>query len=610
MKMKTIRQFVLCLALFLAAGAPAALSQEYTPVPVTISRSTVSMNGRSYYAHIVLERQTLYGITKAYEVTEEDLYEANPRLKEEGLRSGTVLYIPVPGQKKAAPAKAKEPAPAKTKETAPAKTKEVVPDKEGYIKHTVKWFEDIYDIANAYGVTPQEIMDANGMKSSRISTRQVLLIPEKDKNAVAAAPKTEEKTEEEKPLPPPEIPTISEPVVAEPELAVVEEEKPVQVDEVTVEKVNPLTDATEVAEPAKETADEDDFDPVGWIQNRNAVEMALLLPFNASGKTSETNMDFYAGVLMALHDLEAKGVKATLNVYDLQAGIPSASELDRNDFILGPVSSADLTQVLDKMDGKVPVISPLDQRAASLADNYKGFIQAPPASASQYADLASWAAAEAAKGDKIILVTEKVSNSTAPAVGVRDALVAAGVKYEGVSWTLAEGRSLPSALTSRLVKGGVNHIIVASEREAFVGDMVRNLGILLDRGYSIVMYAPSRVRTFETVDGSAYHKSQLHISSPYYVDYDSDQVKSFIRAYRALYRTEPTQFAFQGYDLTRYFAALCAKYGHRWTRAMKRVDDSGLHTDFHFEEAHDGSFRNTAIRRIVYDTDYSTELVR
>ena len=610
MKMKTIRQFVLCLALFLAAGAPAALSQEYTPVPVTISRSTVTMNGRSYYAHIVLERQTLYGITKAYEVTEEDLYEANPRLKEEGLRSGTVLYIPVPGQKKAAPAKAKEPAPAKTKETAPAKTKEVVPDKEGYIKHTVKWFEDIYDIANAYGVTPQEIMDANGMKSSRISTRQVLLIPEKDKNAVAAAPKTEEKTEEEKPLPPPEIPTISEPVVAEPELAVVEEEKPVQVDEVTVEKVNPLTDATEVAEPAKETADEDDFDPVGWIQNRNAVEMALLLPFNASGKTSETNMDFYAGVLMALHDLEAKGVKATLNVYDLQAGIPSASELDRNDFILGPVSSADLTQVLDKMDGKVPVISPLDQRAASLADNYKGFIQAPPASASQYADLASWAAAEAAKGDKIILVTEKVSNSTAPAVGVRDALVAAGVKYEGVSWTLAEGRSLPSALTSRLVKGGVNHIIVASEREAFVGDMVRNLGILLDRGYSIVMYAPSRVRTFETVDGSAYHKSQLHISSPYYVDYDSDQVKSFIRAYRALYRTEPTQFAFQGYDLTRYFATLCAKYGHRWTRAMKRVDDSGLHTDFHFEEAHDGSFRNTAIRRIVYDTDYSTELVR
>ena len=470
MKMKTIRQFVLCLALVLAAGAPAALSQEYTPVPVTISRSTVTMNGRSYYAHIVLERQTLYGITKAYDVTEEDLYAANPRLKEEGLRSGTVLYIPVPGQKKAAPVKAKEPAPAKTQET--------VPDKEGYIKHTVKWFEDIYDIANAYGVTPQEIMDANGMKSSRVSTRQVLLIPEKDETAVAAAPKTEEA----KPLPPPEMPTISDPVIAEPELAVVEEEKPVQVDEVAVEEVHPIAAATDVAEPAKETADEDDFDPVGWIQNRNAVELALLLPFNASGKTSETNMDFYAGVLMALHDLESQGVKATLNVYDLQAGIPSASELDRNDFILGPVSSADLTQVLDKMDGKVPVISPLDQRAASLADSHKGFIQAPPASASQYADLASWAAAEAARGDQIILVTEKASNSTAPAVGVRDVLVAAGVKYEGVSWTMAEGRSLPSALTSRLVKGGVNHIIVASEREAFVGDMVRNLGILLDRG--------------------------------------------------------------------------------------------------------------------------------
>ena len=102
----------------------------------------------------------------------------------------------------------------------------------------------------------------------------------------------------------------------------------------------------------------------------------------------------------------------------------------------------------------------------------------------------------------------------------------------------------------------------------------------------------------------------MHICSPYFADYDADDVKSFIRRYRALFRTEPSQFAFQGYDLARYFANLAAKYGNRWTRALGQVNGSGIHTDFHFEPVRTGSYRNQAIRRIIYNTDYSTELVR
>ena len=322
-------------------------------------------------------------------------------------------------------------------------------------------------------------------------------------------------------------------------------------------------------------------------------------------------MDFYSGVLMALRDLEKEGVKTTLNVFDLQAGIPSSFELGKNDFILGPITSNDLTTILGVTGGQVPVVSPLDQRAGDLADTHEGLIQAPSSATSQYADLAAWAAEDCVRGDQIILVTEKSSNgSTAPAVGVRDALLAAGTAFEGVSWTQGEGRSLPASLTARLTKSGVNRIIVASEKETFVSDLVRNLGILLGRGYKIVLYAPSRVRTFETIDSSTYHQCFLHICSPYFADYDTENVRAFVRRYRALYRTEPSQFAFQGYDLTRYFANLVAKYGNRWTRALGQVNGSGIHTDFHFEPARTGSYRNTAIRRIVYNTDYTTTLVR
>ena len=594
----------------LAGAAPDVFAQDYPPVPVTISRSQVNMNGKTYYAHIVLERQTIYGITKAYGVTEEDLYAANPLLAKEGLKAGTVIYIPTVSELKSEtpkpevvkqqpverPAVVKEqPAPRENKpvivDTKPGPT----PNADGFIEHTVKWFEDIYDVAKTYGVTAQEIMTANGLKSSRISKRQTLRIPVTDKA----------KESLKNLLPGTREPEAQQPAQAE----TIREEVPVQVENPVVEQP-----ATEETKPEETSASEPENGILDWLTGavgNGTAELALILPFNAAGRASETNMDFYSGVLMALRDLEKEGVKTTLNVFDLQAGIPSSYDLGKNDFILGPITTSDLTTILGVTGGRVPVISPLDQRAGDLADTHEGFIQAPSSTDSQYADLAAWAAEDCTRGDQIILVTEKSSNgSTAAAVGVRDALVSAGTAFEGVSWTQGEGRSLPAALTSRLTKGGVNRIIVASEKEAFVSDLVRNLGILLGRGYKIVLYAPSRVRTFETIDSSNYHQCFLHICSPYFADYETENVRAFVRRYRALYRTEPSQFAFQGYDLTRYFANLVAKYGNRWTRALGQVNGSGIHTDFHFEPARTGSYRNTAIRRIVYNTDYTTTLVR
>ena len=628
MKMMKHRYLALLLCTLAFAGAaPEVFAQDYTPVPVTISRSQVSMNGKTYYAHIVLERQTVYGITKAYGVTEEDLYAANPMLAENGLKAGTVIYVPVVSEQKAEkpavvketkpvekkeakPVEKKETKPVVKKETKPAEKKESkpvvvdttparTPNADGFIEHTVKWFEDIYDVAKAYGVTAEQIMAANGLKSSRISKRQTLLIPVTDKAKESLKTK---------------VAAVSQLTVTPPVKDDVAQTAPVkkEIPEVTQpEPVVTVPEDVKVAEinPAETDPDDAEDGILDWLTGKGSAEIALILPFNAAGRASESNMDFYSGVLMALRDLEREGVKTTLNVFDLQAGVPSSSDLEKNDFVLGPITSADLASILGITE--VPVISPLDQRAGDLADTRKGFIQAPSSAASQYAELAAWAAEDRAREDKIILVTETTSNgSTAPALGVRQALVAAGTPFESVSWTQSQGRSLPASLSAVLTKGGVNRIIVASEKEGFVADITRNLSILLGRGYKIAMYAPSKVRTFETIDSSIYHQDHLHICSPYFADYDAPEVKAFVRAYRALYRTEPSQFAFQGYDLTRYFASLVAKYGNRWTRALRQVEGSGIHTDFHFEPVRTGSYRNTAIRRIVYNTDYTTELVR
>ena len=83
------RHIALLASLFLLCGT-AALAQEYVPTPVTVSTEKVKLNGKVYLAHLVLERQTLFSIAKAYNVTEEDLYEANPNLRETGLQKNSV----------------------------------------------------------------------------------------------------------------------------------------------------------------------------------------------------------------------------------------------------------------------------------------------------------------------------------------------------------------------------------------------------------------------------------------------------------------------------------------------------------------------------------------
>ena len=521
-------------------GCAQALAQDYVPTPVTVSTEKVKLNGKVYLTHVVLEKQTLYSISKAYGVSEEDLYEANPSLRELGLQKNAILLIPYRPQAEVA--------------EAPAAPETVSGQ---FTEHTVRWYEDIEDIARRYDVTVADIMKANGLESKKLKTRQVLKIPQ------PGAPVTVPATE----------PAPVAPVVPVAEAPVASEELP-------------------AIEGVPET-----------------VNFSLILPLRAATGASEINMDFYSGVLMALKDLEEEGVKVKMNAYDLYAGIPPIEELTASDFVLGPMASRDLEAILQRVDGRVPVISPLDQKAASLGLNYRNFIQAPSATDHQYEDLAQWVGEELQSRDKILLITEKGAGSVTAPVAIRSALARRNLSYEILNYAISEGRGIPATLSEIMAgKDSLNRVIVATENEAFMGDVMRNLGIMQGKGYKIVMYAPSKVRTFETIEGTAYHDAALHISTSYHVDYTDPQVDRFVHQYRALFRTEPSQFAFQGYDTARYFVTRRARYGKHWTRFLGHERTSGLHTDFQFIPDENGNSHNRAVRRIVFGTNYTTTL--
>lgn len=543
--------------LLLVSGA--ALAQGYVPTPVTVSSEKVRMNGNLYYSHVVLERQTLYSIAKAYGVSITEIVDANNGINSDGtgLQKNAIILIPV--REEGAPA---------VVEAAPAGEPEgQMPE---YVEHVVKWYEDLDDIAALYGLSAKEIMEYNGMSSRKVEKRQVLKIPMKG-GVKPAEPAVEQVAE---------VPSPKDP---EPVAEVAVEVSPQD----TVVSNEPLL-------PADYTG-------------KSTVTFSLMLPFNAGSRSRGMNMDFYAGALMAVKDLEGSGISSVLNVYDIAGDVfPDAYQLKGQDFILGPVKNEDLEKVISLTGGEVTVISPLEPKADSLLDIHPNFIQARTPQGDQYSDIASWIAAEYSPSDKVIILTEKAPRHNI-AGELADALTEVEVPFTKVAHSMIEGRSVPATVTQHITKSAMSRIVIASEREAFVADVIRTLGILTGKGYPITAYALSKVRSFDTVDLESLHKAETHVSSSSYIDYSSKDVIKFVKAFRALYKGEPSRFAFQGYDSAMYFISMVARYGDRWKEYLPTADKVKLlQSDFLMEQCENGSLVNSAVRRSIYRSDLTT----
>lgn len=589
------------LAFMLAfASASVTYGQEYISTPVTISKEKVRVNGKVCYSHIVREKQTLFSIAKAYSVTVDDIYSFNPSLKETGLKKNAIILIPSAEALSAAAQPAGKPAATEpdaetvqeqdaepqneTKAEADRKASEDVQPAQDTKKkpdaqvrktsskkqktHTVKWYEDLDVIAEKYGVTVEAIMMANNLTGRKLSKRQKLIIPEPGET--------------------PEVDFIYTETEAETEVTENEESTLADADTITVMTGGP--------------------DPEWLFAPKDEVNVTLILPMKASTESvSRNNMDFYSGVLLAVKDLADAGISTQLNVYDSSDEThPIVSEdIDESDLIIGPVSSTDLRMLLESDTDPRMVISPLDSRAEELAYRHSNFIQVPTPQMSQYKDIMNWIREDSMPGDTLIMIKEKTARQTDGVKQMIQAADSSGLTFIPFSYSILEGRDITEPLTSLMTATGVNRVVIASESEAFVNDVVRNLSILLYNKLNVVLYAPARIRNFETIEVENLHKTAAHISLGYLIDYDSQQVKNFLLKYRALYNTEPTQYAFQGYDIATYFIGLCGRYGSHWSRKIDDGQTQMLQSTFMFVPAENGGYVNQGIRRLVYGDDWS-----
>jgi LysM repeat protein len=128
----------------------------FNPRPDSIGIETI--NGKTFIIHQVGEKETLYGLSRRYGVTIDQILEANPSA-DAGLSIGQIIRVPyIPKPKQAA----------------------------GDIRHKVAEKETLFSIAKQYGVQVEDIKRWNNLTDNALHVGQILVL--RQGNTVAAAP--------------------------------------------------------------------------------------------------------------------------------------------------------------------------------------------------------------------------------------------------------------------------------------------------------------------------------------------------------------------------------------------------------------------------------------
>lgn len=556
----------------------------YAQGQITLSTELVKINGEVFYAHSVKKGETLYSLSKAYGVAIEEIVKKNPSLAE-GLKAGAIIYIEKRGgneDKNASSGIAQSAATAIPENAAEGKMqseRQTTSQPQRKLKgkrHSVKWYEDINDIAKKYGVPAEDILDYNGLpEDAKLTKRQILWIPPEDA--------LENNIED-------------------------------MLNVVTSEK-----------ESAKDTTgiQETEMDEGVLFKSRKPgkMDIAMILPLNSGDPElySVNYMDFYAGALLALDRLKSEGMEVTLNLIDSRKSASSEDVMQspgfaENDIIIGPVVYSDLKNYQEySKEHKIPVISPMDPSGERLLESNEFFIQAPTHSKYQMKNLIDQLMRECSGrsvSSNVILLHQ--TDNTADTALVRTAkelLDSKGMPYREVSYRILQGRDIISTIKRTMDTASNNIALVLSNDEAFVSDVVRNLNLCTNNGYKVTLFGMSKWRNFESVDIDLFHKMNLHLSLPFYIDYSKSEVKDFLFKYRALFNAEPTPYSFQGYDLTYYFASRFSSYGNGFVKKMKGDQTSLLQTNLQFVKENPLSgLENCATRNVIYNPDFTITL--
>ncbi len=616
---------------------------------LVLTASCGSAAQQQYTSHSVQKGETVYSISKQYNVSEQMIYNLNPTAKD-GLKVNSVLILPSKAQQ--------------------------FFDDDGYRKHKVKRQETLYGIAQVYHVSVDDIKKINkelysrGLKvgekilipKTSLETPQVStegeLIPPGTKNYKVQPKETKFGIARKFNLSIAELESLNPKMGAElkegstivvPEKAILEsgeiDSSQFQYYEVLAKEgfyrlkvkfgiseseiiaLNPVAkDGLKEGMILKLPRQGSDT-PVSElnleknISNKKMKTIALMLPFSINTTATDSTrtdmdrikrdpvlriaLDLYSGALMAAEFAKEKGISVTLNVYDTQknentvAALIAKNNIKNADAVIGPLMQKSVERAAAALrSDKTPVFSPLSNRDLKMTPN---LFQTIPTDDVLEKTMIRYLQANSF-GKNVIIISDSKRNRQ------KESILAAIPSAKTLS-PRSGGYIQASDVTGIATEGIENWVVLESNDPVIVSSAVNALAGI-SGGYKIRLFTLNKNSAYEWDEVSSIRLAKLNFTFPSVNRNISEEERQpFLISYKNKYGVEPNRYAIRGFDITYDVLLRLASEKDIYNAVSPENETVYVENKFSYSQTGAEGYCNQAAFILKYNKDLEFELV-
>ncbi len=555
--------------------------------------------------HVVLAKETLFGIEKKYDVTDADLKKANPDLEKLGLQVGQILNIP----SKNSP-----------------KTNVVA--KNTVIYHTVLPKETKFSIAKKYGITIEELERKNPEIVTNLEIGYELLIK-------GSRPKTAPKSvvTETKTTPVSTMPVVKAEPVSYIDYTVKAKEtfyslsKQFGLTQQQLVELNPalssgVQEGMVLKVPSKSNqiaSNSAKQNVVLTTKNSNDKKtLVLLFPFNVAkngGDTISSNvnrlnsdkflnmtLDFYSGALMAIDSAKQVGVNIDVKIFDSNetkttsnaVTIFSNNDLANADAVVGPFYQSNVEKTANLLEqSNVPVISPLSKDEGNPAPNlYQSIVPVADLKSAMF-DFMN------AKQGNIIAVIDKKKET------IRKYILENQKEVKIAPLTPTGGLNI-EGFKSQFVKDRMNYVILETGNTGMIKYTI-NAMVSVMSAYQVQLVILEPNETLDTDEISFENLMKLHLMYPSATrENNSPEALLFMQGYRKKNKVNPSTYAIRGFDIT-FDTMMRLSQDKTYQETAETMITEQVESKFEYHKKEEGGYVNKGVYILYYDTDLTVK---
>ncbi|WP_158827062.1 ABC transporter substrate-binding protein [Mucilaginibacter lacusdianchii] len=361
--------------------------------------------------------------------------------------------------------------------------------------------------------------------------------------------------------------------------------------------------------------------PAGTVSGKTSA-IAMLLPFNldklnslkgynkADLKKANIAIDYYQGFRLALDSLTNLGYNYRLQLFDTKDEPGYTHSLSTNpairnsNLIVGPVFPEGIKSFTGRPASvNKPLLSPLSPASPAEFGNPNLITVNPPL------EYHAWHAAryisKVLRAKRVFVLKSGFSEDNKYTVPFQKFIDSLGrKKVRVINLNVVRGKLTP--LLAQLSKTEENVFMVPSVNQQFLMVTMRSLDTLR-KNYPVTVFGHPNWDKFAFLKADLLQRLKVHITAAERVNYRAPATITFIKAYRKHFNSEPSTYAYKGFDDGLYFGQLLAQDNNELNH-LDRHNYTALHNGFSFEKKPGLGWVNTHVSILKY-ANYELRLV-